>query len=248
MLTAGRVLSVAKKGTGATVKTILTILTLVSVLIGLVGFIIRAIWFKVEFGHVVVMMRNQKVKFDNEGMPIVKEAGWRCQVPIRDDMKAVDCTDRTSELKPQDITAGDAKNGVTVSIDWHVLSLRDGEKFRRHPVRTLIVQDLNQRVEEICRNAVREVMGTSDKPASKWKSEDLYEAVKPIVKKPLLRVGVRLDSARLPDAAPSEAETHGQLVLSGLKLLAGQPDQIEAPDESTEKEFETYPGPHAIPS
>lgn len=223
MLTAGRVLSVAKRGAGSTMKTIFTIVTLASVLIGLVGLIVRAIWFRVDYGHVAVMMRNQRVKIDKKtGQPIIKEPGWRAQVPVRDDSKVVNCMERTSELKAQDLTAGDGKNIVHASAKWFVLSLRNGEQYRHYPARTLLVEDLNQEVEEILRDAIREVMANSETSASKWRSKELTKAVKRLVKQDIDRIGVRLKKVRLPEAALSEAQLHGNRVFDGFTVLSGQ--------------------------
>lgn len=214
------------------------IISIITLVLGVMGAVIKAIWFKVPYGHVVVMMRNEHVKLDKQGKPLVKEPGWRAQVPIRDDKRTIDCTDRTSELKPQELKGSDGKNEVTATADWHVLSLRDGEKFRYHPVRTLIVQDLNQKVEEIVRDAIRATMAISKTDASVWNSDDLYREVRTTVKRKLNRIGVRLDAVRLPSVAPSEAQTHGGILKDSIIDLGNKlsgtptvdPDTDERPD------------------
>jgi hypothetical protein len=245
MLTFGSALSAGvkstKKGAG---KMVYMIIAIVSLGLTLIGAIVKSIWFKVPYAHDYVMMRNERLKLDKNGSPIVKRPGWRLQVPIRDDKKPVDCTVKTSELKPQNLMAGDEKNEVCASIRYHVLSWRDGEDFRNHPVRTLMVDDLNQAVEEICRDAIREILGKSDAPACEWQSKDLYRAVKRLVRRSLEKIGVRLDGVMLPNSAPSEAQTQGDLIKQGFQLLAGQATEEEAP----EIDASTEPSIHAVPS
>ena len=219
------------KGTG---KMVFVVIAVVSAVGTLLGAICKATWFKVQYGHVVVMFRNEKPKLNKTtGKPIIKEAGWRVQVPIRDDKKIVDCRLQTSELKPQEVKAGDGKNGVTGSIQWHPLSLRDGERFRHYPLRTLLVENLNQFVEELTRNAIRQVMANSTTPASEWNSSELYREVTLVVRKPLRKVGVKLDNIMLACAAQSEAQTHGDLVVKALTGAQATPlphEESTAPD------------------
>lgn len=249
MLTANRVLSVAKKGTGPTMRAIVTFITVGTLLVGLLAALVKSIWFRVDYGHVAVMMRNQRIKLDKKtGQVIIKEPGWRSQFPVRDDSKAVNCMLQTSELKAQDLTAGDGKNNVNATLRWFVLSLRNGEQYRYHPARTLLVDNLNQEVEELCRDAIREVMANSETPACQWRSDELTQAVKQLVKKKLKDIGVRLEMVRLPEAALSEAQLHGNKVLDGFKILSGQSILQPVPDEETSEEYGSYPGPHAVPS
>lgn len=222
-------------------KMVYMLIAATSFALALVGAIVKAIWFKVPYRHTYVMMRNGEVKFDKAGNPIVKESGWRCQMLIRDDHEDVNCTQMTSLLSPQSLEAGDGKNDVGISIRYHVLSLRDGCEFRYHPVRTLKVDDLNQAVEEACRDAVRQVMACSKKPASRWESSKLFKKVVKLVESDLEEMGVRLDKVMVPSASRSEAQTHGDLVKEAVA-------ELRSATTTSEIETITEPAIHAVPS
>jgi hypothetical protein len=232
------------RGAKGSNKMVYMIIAITTFAVALVGAVIKAIWFKVPYLHTYVMMHNGEVKLNKNGDPIVKESGWRCQMPIRDDHVDVNCTEMTSLLSPQSLQAGDGKNDVGLSIRYHVLSFRDGSKFRHHPVRTLQVDNLNQAVEEAVRDAVRQVMATSNTPASQWESKKLFRAVNKLVKKELEAMGVRLDRIMVPSASRSEAQTLGGLVKESVVELRSA---ITASEPETEEAL-AEPSIHAVPS
>lgn len=218
------------------------IIAVITFAVALVGAIIKAIWFRVEYAQESVTMRNGVVKLDKLGSPIVKTSGWRCQVPVRDHQRVVNCEKMTSQLTAQSIMAGDGKNEINLTVDWHVLSRRDGTRFCHYPVRTLMVNDLNQKVEEVCRDAVRIVMATSETPASQWESKDLYKAMKPRVKKKLEKIGVCFDDVMLPNASRSEAQVQGDLIREAGVAIS------EALFGVVSSETPTEPSLSAVPS
>lgn len=209
----------------------------------LIGAIVKSIWFKVPLGHVAVIERNERLKLNKHGDPIVKDAGWRCQVPVRDDARIVDCTIQTTELEDQKLRSAEGKQEIKLSVQWHRLSSFDKEEYRAYPARSVRVENLEKLVSKLCEDAARFIIANSDKPASQWESSKLFKKMRKYLGDRLEHYGVQLDDVQISDAAPSEAQTQGTLILEGFKLLANRSYEAYSPQQ--EKKEET--GIHAVP-
>lgn len=204
----------------------------------LIGAIVKSIWFKVPLGHVAVIERNERLKLNKYGEPIVKDAGWRCQVPVRDDARIVDCTIQTTELEQQKLRSIEGKQEIKLSIQWHRLSSFDGEQYRTYPTRSVRVENLEKLVSKLCEDVARYIIANSKKPASQWESSKLYKKMQQNLGDRLDQYGVKLDDVQISDAAPSEAQTQGLLILEGFKLLADSSYQAYSPPEERQPEPE----------
>lgn len=226
----GSVLSAATKGSKAMTKSVWIIISIATVVGGVLAAVIKAIWFRVPYMHESITIRNGAVRHDRTGDPVIKTSGWRCQQAPRDHQVLVNCEQMTSHLAVQNIMVDDEKYELNLTVVSHVLNRRDGIQFKHHPIRTLVVNDLNQYREEVCRDAVRFVMSTSKKAPSQWDSKDLKRAMKRQVKKKLEDVGLSFDDVMLPNVSKSEAQVQGDLIKQAGQLIKDGMLRIESPE------------------